>query len=397
MIAEVLPFNKSTSTQPWKVAEFFAGVGLARMGLERAGFSIVWANDIEVSKQQMYENQFGVSDGSSDEVLTLGDIREITGDELPEVQLAWSSFPCTDLSLAGNRAGMAGRESSTYYEFTRVLEEMGTRRPKVVVLENVTALANSHSGEDLSAAIAELNRLGYSVDVLTLDARRFVPQSRPRLFVVASTLPVKQEEELGSAADAALRPDWLQRPYGDPELVMHRAKLPEPPAPLTAGLGETVERLANDDPRWWDAERTHKFLASLSAVQSDRLEKLRSSDQISFRTAYRRTRKGIPVWEIRADDIAGCLRTARGGSSKQAVVEAGQGKVRVRWMTSVEYARLMGAANYRLDGLRESQILFGFGDAVCVDAVAWLGENYLAPLLNGELADARSSQLVNRA
>ena len=62
-------------------------------------------------------------------------------------------------------------------------------RPSVVALENVVGLATSHGGEDLSAAIAELNRLGYSVDVLTLDARRCVPQSRPRLFLVGAMEP----------------------------------------------------------------------------------------------------------------------------------------------------------------------------------------------------------------
>jgi DNA (cytosine-5)-methyltransferase 1 len=91
------------------------------------------------------------------------------------------------------------------------------------------------------------------------------------------------------------------------------------------------------------------------------------------------------VWEIRPDDVAGCLRTARGGSSKQAVVQAGHGQVRVRWMTPREYARLMGAPEYRLDGLRRNQALFGFGDAVCVPVVTWLASHYLMPLLRGEL------------
>ena len=52
------------------------------------------------------------------------------------------------------------------------------------------------------------------------------------------------------------------------------------------------------------------------------------------------------MWEIRSDDIAGCLRTARGGSSRQALVEAGHGELRVRWMTPREYARLQGAPEH---------------------------------------------------
>ncbi|MFI2402737.1 DNA cytosine methyltransferase [Micrococcus luteus] len=357
------------------VAEFFAGIGLARLGLERAGMEVVWANDLERFKHEMYEGQFGKSGTDHDYVV--GDIAKVTGDDLPDINLAWSSFPCTDLSLAGGRAGLAGKHSSTFYQFTRVLEEMGERRPEVVALENVTALASSHGGEDLAAAIRELNRLGYSVDVIALDARRFVPQSRPRLFVIAAQNPPADEPEPNSE----LRPDWLQWVFGDETLRTHRAKLPAPPAPLTSGLGEQVEKVRGNDTRWWDEDRTARFTDSLSSVQKQRLDQMRAGAKVSYRTAYRRTRNGVPVWEIRADDVSGCLRTARGGSSKQAVVKAGRGKVQVRWMTPLEYARLMGAGNYNLEGLRDSQILFGFGDAVCVDAVAWVGENYLQPLI----------------
>lgn len=92
------------------------------------------------------------------------------------------------------------------------------------------------------------------------------------------------------------------------------------------------------------------------------------------------------MWEMRPDDISGCLRTARGGSSKQAVVKLGDGRIQIRWMTPLEYARLMGAENYDLSKVRTNQALFGFGDAVAVPAVTWLAENYLLPLLHGQLA-----------
>lgn len=375
MVASVLPFVRHDTP---KVAEFFAGVGLARLGLERAGFEVSWANDIEEFKHRMYAGHFQDHWGHE---FRLGSVSEVRGDEVPDIDLAWSSFPCTDLSLAGGRAGLNGQHSSTFFEFTRVLEEMGTRKPKVIALENVTALASSHGGEDLAAAIRELNRLGYSVDVLTLDARRFVPQSRPRLFIIGALVPPLDEP----VPNSELRPDWLQGVFGDKTLRTHRAALPAPPPPLTAGLSAYLDEFIDSDPRWWDQARTNIFINSLSDAQAKRLASLRECSNVVHRTSYRRTRSGVPVWEIRADDISGCLRTARGGSSKQAVVRAGLGKVQVRWMTATEYARLMGAGEYNLDGVRDSHILFGFGDAVCVDAVAWLGEHYLAPLLRGTL------------
>lgn len=368
----------SLSRAPLRAAEFFAGIGLVRAGLEPAGFEIVWANDYEPAKKEMYEGNFG-----SEHDFALGDVAEVESSHLPEdLDFAWASFPCTDLSLAGDRRGLAGKQSGTFFHFTRILNELGEKKPRVIALENVNGLATSHGGDDMAALVRELNGLGYSVDVLALDGRRFVAQSRPRIFVVGSLdVPVEDTKEVST-----LRPEWLQGVFQDPTLITHRAALPEPPAMLTIGLSEVIEYMGPGDGRWWEAERKKKFLDSLSVVQAERLDSMKASQQVTYRTAYRRTRAGVPVWEIRADEISGCLRTARGGSSKQAVVMAGKGKIAVRWMTPVEYARLMGAPDYNLSGLRDNQILFGFGDAVVVPAVQWVGDNYLAPLIRGELA-----------
>lgn len=361
-----------------KAIEFFAGIGLARLGLEQAGFQVIWSNDIDSSKCEMYRNNFGES---LRHTLVEGDMGDLRGEDLPQdAKIAWGSSPCTDLSLAGTRAGLNGKQSGAFWQYIRLLDELGCRRPPVAVLENVNGLATSHSGEDLAAAVRAFNDLGYSVDVLSIDARRFVPQSRPRLFLVGLQNPPVEEQ-----SDSPLRPDWLQQVFADASLRTHRAPLPEPPAPLMTGFGLYVEDMPEDDQRWWPKEKTDLFMKSLSSVQSARVSKLCTEDSISYRTAYRRTRNGKAVWEVRADDISGCLRTARGGSSRQAVVRLGQGKACVRWMTPREYAVLMGAAHYNIDGLRANQVLFGFGDAVAVPVVEWLGEHYFLPALKGTL------------
>lgn len=368
------------------VLEFFAGIGLARMGLEAAGFRVVWANDYEPDKKAMYEAQFGQSDAQH---FALGDVGEVQATALPsDAVLAWASSPCTDLSLAGNRAGFAGAQSGTFWHFIRLLTELEDRRPEVVVLENVVGLATSHGGDDLAAAIRAFNELGYSVDVLSIDARRFVPQSRPRLFLVGAQNPPEDVPEPNSE----LRPDWLQWVYGDESLRTHRAALPNPPAPMTTGLGDEIEEMPLDDERWWDADRTARFVSSLSPMQLDRVMSLKRETSVKYRTAYRRTRNGIAVWEVRPDDISGCLRTARGGSSKQAVVRLGNKRLQIRWMTPLEYARLMGAGGYELSAARTNQALFGFGDAVAVPTVSWLAEHYLLPLVQGTFGICASTE-----
>lgn len=366
--------------------EFFAGIGLARAGLEQAGFSIAWANDYETKKHQLYRSQYG-----SDTEYHVGDIADVTGSDLPTGSaIAWASSPCTDLSLAGNRDGLAGRQSGTFWHFVRILDELGDDRPPVAVLENVTGLASSHSGDDLTAAVRAFNSLGYSVDALAIDARHFIPQSRPRMFLVGALTPPNSDN-----SPSELRPEWLEWIHSAPTLTTHRAPLPIVPPLLTQGFTALADQLPDDDPHWWNPSRTADFLRSLSPVQAARLESLRASNQVSYRTAYRRTRQGKPVWEIRPDDIAGCLRTARGGSSRQAVVKAGEDKVAVRWMTPHEYASLMGIPDYRFGAATDNQIRFGFGDAVAVPVVAWLGKNYLMPLVRHEFnQDSPSLRVV---
>ena len=359
---------------PPRVAEFFAGIGLVRAALERVGFDVVWANDIEPSKRAMYQANFRADE------FRLGDIRDISGQDLPDVDLATASFPCTDLSLAGNRAGLKGRESSMFWEFARVIDEM-EERPRALMLENVPSFATSHKGEDLNAAIERLNSLGYICDVFVVDARYFVPQSRPRLFIIGAQTVIANDQ----LTPSQLRPSWIQRfVEAHPELDLQFLDL-NPPVQTDADLSTIVQRLRPDNSRWWDSDRTKRFEASLSAVQRARLDAMQVSPRKVWATAYRRTRKGKAVWEIRRDAISGCLRTARGGSSKQALVEAGRGTIRVRWMTPREYARLQGAHDYRFLSVSDNQALFGFGDAVCVPVIEWVATRYLLPLLADEM------------
>lgn len=365
----VIPLTRQSS---WTALEFFAGIGLARAGMECSSIQTVWANDYDPHKKKMYEGQWGKSE------YLLSDVHSICGSDIPTADVAWSSSPCTDLSLAGKRIGLrGGRESSAFFGFTRALKEMGDRKPQVVVLENVPGLASSNNGEDLRAAAKEFNSLGYAVDIITLDARRFIPQSRPRIFLIGAKKAVG-----GGEQDTCLRPDWLAWLHEDPEINTFIMPLPKAPELVSTGLTSQVEKMSDNDLRWWSNERVSNFVKSMSPIQHERLERFIKGNKPTARTAYRRTRSGIPVWEMRAEDISGCLRTPRGGSSKQAVVIMGKGKLKVRWMTGYEYARLMGAEWFSLSGMRDSQIQYGFGDAVAVPVVEWVAKHMIIPNLN---------------
>jgi DNA (cytosine-5)-methyltransferase 1 len=365
---------RSSLRREFRAAEFFAGIGLVRLSIEQAGGEVVFANDIEPSKEALYAANFGNAD------FRLDDVRNVRGDDIPDVDLATASFPCTDLSLAGNRRGLSGEQSGMFWEFARVLEEMGQRRPRCVLLENVPGFATSHGGDDLRAALAELNGLGYSCDLFVLNARRFVPQSRPRLFVVGVQdakdggdswmISDVRPTSLHKFVQSSVGLDFTTVPIGVPPNYEHK-------------LAEIIEPLEPHAADWWDQQRVGRFLDSLSPTQTQRMQAIRGGDEVAWRTAYRRTRNGRAVWEMRPDEISGCLRTARGGSSKQALVEAGGGLLRIRWMTPRECARLQGVPDsYRLDAVTPNQALFGLGDAVCVPAVAWVIRNAVKPYVS---------------
>jgi DNA (cytosine-5)-methyltransferase 1 len=361
-----------------RVAEFFAGIGLMRMGLERGGWDTVWANDIDRKKEEMYRTHYG--EGSADFVL--GDVHAVVGNTMPDVELATASFPCNDLSLAGSRHGLAGTHSSAFWGFIEVLRGMGKRRPPIVLLENVTGFLTSHDGDDFRDAMLALNELGYTVDALIVDASRFVPQSRQRLFVVGakdagpSTTGVREESFLqGNARPAALA-DFI---FMHPEIRWNVRALPALPE-STLGLRDIVEDVPLNSEIWWSRDRRDYLLNQMSPRHLADAKAMMAGKTWSYGTVFRRVRNGRSMAELRTDGVAGCLRTPRGGSGRQILFCAGRGDFRVRLLTPRECARLMGADDFKIS-VTLNQALFGFGDAVCVPVIHWIAENYLNPLL----------------
>jgi DNA (cytosine-5)-methyltransferase 1 len=357
-------------------AEFFAGIGLMRLGLETQGWTSVFANDRDPRKQEIYEAQFG----SDSNEYRLGDVHALKAKDVPDLSLATASFPCNDLSLAGSMKGLAGKQSSALWGFVRVLEEMKSRKPPLVLLENVTGFLSSHRGADFEAALLALNRLGYTVDAFILDAVNFVPQSRRRLFVVGALDPrgpVSVAEEIESAVRPKALIDFIRK---HPDIGWRLRPLPEPPDSALK-LESILEDLPEDAPQWWSRERAEYLLDQMSPLHRATAKRMIRSRLWSYGAVFRRIRKGKSMAELRTDGIAGCLRTPKGGSAKQILFKAGKGKYAARYLTPRECARLMGADDFKIS-VPDNQALFGFGDAVCVPVIEWIAKYYLNPLVN---------------
>lgn len=360
------------------VAEFFAGIGLMRLGLERGGWRTIWANDIDPDKLEIYRGQFP----DADECFVLGDVHQIKPATFPTVSLATASFPCNDLSLAGARKGLAGAHSSAFWGFINVLKELKSRRPSLVLLENVPGFLTSHGGKDFHEACTALNKLGYSLDALMIDAAHFVPQSRQRLFLIGIEVASNVVRETPTFWESPARPKALAEfMLLNPDIQWNVRHLPALPARRIA-LKDILEDLPISSPFWWSEERAAYLLNQMSPRHREVAEQMIRGKAVTYGTVFRRVRNGRSMAELRTDGIAGCLRTPRGGSGRQILFAAGRGNYRVRLLTPRECARLMGAGNYRLpETLNINQALFGFGDAVCVDVIEWIAKHYLNPAL----------------
>ncbi len=359
-------------------AEYFAGIGLVRLGLEKVGWNVVFANDWAKDKFEMYSAHFENA-GSHYRVQ---DIFSICHSEIPNTVLATASFPCTDLSLAGNLKGMSGQYSSAFWGFTQILERQ-VHKPPLVMLENVPGWLTSNGGQDFRLTIQTLNRLGYACDVYAIDAAHFVPQSRPRIFVIGvHTNQDYQTRSVFEKRSISLKTQALEKAIAENhDLQWIFFEVPPLPERVKTTVKDIIENLSDEDDRWWVEDNVQRHLNMMSPINLDYLKALQDLPHFSYCTMYRRGRAGQQRAELRKDGIAGCLRTASGGSSRQMVVRVGKGSIRMRLMTPREYARLQGVSDDYPIPLQVNQALTGFGDAVCVPVISWIAKNILESLV----------------
>lgn len=366
--------------------EFFAGGGMARAGLG-SGWTCTFANDFDRKKSLTYQLNWGAGGE-----MNVGDIRQISPDRLPgTADLAWASFPCQDLSLAGGGAGLKGERSGTFYPFWNLMRSLidQGRGPKIIALENVNGTLTSHGGRDFAAIANTFSRAGYRYGALVIDAKLFVPQSRPRLFFVGVRSDVDIDENLISPG--ALGPFHTKGLRNAVARIPENASsnwlwwnLPSPPV-RNVCFSDVVEETPTSV-EWHSAEQTTRLIAQMSPVNAAKLEAAKRAGRRIVGTVYKRTRpdqlggKSVRA-EVRFDEIAGCLRTPAGGSSRQTIIVVDGGQVRSRLISARETARLMGLPDdYKLPrAYNEAYHLTG--DGVAVPVVRFLAQHLFEPVL----------------
>jgi DNA (cytosine-5)-methyltransferase 1 len=370
--------------------EFFAGGGMARAGLGSA-WSCLFANDFDPMKARVYEDNWGRGHLRCEDVATMAPAH------LPGApDLVWASFPCQDLSLAGDYRGLGrdgandGTRSGAFWSFWRLMGRLRDeqRAPPLVVLENVLGVLTANGGQDFQAIALALAQSGYRFGAVVIDARWFVPQSRPRVFLVAVRDSIDVPADLMAmgpserwsppilrTAHARLTPALAKR------WVWWRLGEPQGSAPRLADVLEELPQGA----AWHDWDQTQKLLDSMSPSNLQKVEEAKAAGRPRVGALYRRTRPNgdggrFVRAEVRFDDVAGCLRTPAGGSSRQNLLMVEGDQVRSRLLSPREAARLMGLPDtYRLPP-SASDAYRVVGDGVVVPVVRHLAAELLEPL-----------------
>lgn len=354
---------KSVQKKP-PFLDFFAGSGLVSEAL-KSHFDTVWANDIDKKKEGVF-----CANHPSD-IFHRKSIKAVTGRELPPAVLSWGSFPCQDLSLAGNLNGIDSSRSGLVWEWLRVMDEM-PESPPIVVAENVVGLLSSQNGEHYKQLHTQFVKRGYKVGALVIDAACWVPQSRKRVFVIAVDKNINTEKYESS------EPLWCH-----PVSVVKVSKevkgwvwwkLPEP-----SSKRKSLEDLIDFTVPYDEKEKSRKNLALIPDKHKNKLNSSYKEGKKVF-PGYKRIRNQKQVLELRFDGLAGCLRTPQGGSSRQVIVLRNNGKFVTRLLSVKETAALMGVRkSYKIPGSYNDGYK-AMGDAVAVPVVRHLAKHLLAPI-----------------
>jgi DNA (cytosine-5)-methyltransferase 1 len=375
--------------------EFFAGAGMARAGLG-ANWRCMFANEFDLKKSSIYRKNWKAPD-----VLKVADVGTLATTDIPALaDLVWASFPCQDLSLAGAGAGLKGDRSGTFWPFWRLMQGLieEDRAPKIIVLENVCGTLTSHDGKDFSAICSTFTKAGYYFGAIVVDAVRFVPQSRPRLFVIgvredvvlaAPNLTSENASELWHSRALLAAYEKLSSKVKDKWLWWN------PPKPSLRK--KTFADLIEDDPigvQWHTAQETAKLIEMMSDINLEKVNEAKASGRRIVGAVYKRTRhdefgRKVQRAEVRFDDIAGCLRTPAGGSSRQVIVIVDGKSIRSRLISPRETARLMGLPESYSLPTNYNEAYHLTGDGVAVPVVRHLARHIFEPLLSATFVNSR--------
>jgi DNA (cytosine-5)-methyltransferase 1 len=373
--------------------------------LEPSGWACVWSNDIDKYANQIYKKNFG--DGE----LIEGDIRQISEESIPEHTLLTAGFPCQSFSLAGKRQGFKDIRGTLFYEVARVAK---TKRPKLLLLENVKGLLSAQRGYCFFRILEILDELGYDVEWQVLNSKHFgVPQNRERVFIVGhlrgagsrqifpieqiNKLPLREAESQSEGGEAST----LEASYGKTKNLSNMV-YDGHHHQFTEKMGTLTGRENRQGTNWLIvADRTRSYANlgrnlespkpitnALSGVQKDNLVvhttqprsgnpkkggvgPLSRSDGITYALDCPNSQVIEIANALDRDEYLRSGTRPRDENGKPLLLPIGYR--RIRRLTPIECERLQGFPDGWTEGVSDTQRYKLLGNAVTVNVVEFLG------------------------
>ena len=376
----------------------FAGVGGIDIGLDSAGMQGLFQVEIDENCIQTLQYHWPESK-------KYYDIQDVSGYDLPEVDLITFGSPCQDLSVAGKRAGLEGERSGLFHEAVRIIKEMREKTngqyPKWTIWENVVGALSSNGGADFGQVLWEMDEAGACFSEWgVLDAKYFgIPQRRRRIYLLSvfdpaiaarcpsKILPIK-ESSSGSASQSTKQEQEATRGIGSSTSdsgqqlkINHHTFTPGKHASYIEGVG-TLRANGGDV-----GGGSETLIVERPRTYSDVIGTLNARDSKGVGSQYVEENKLIIESVIgfshtqgldpQASSSAWPTLRAEGGGHAVSINES------VRRLTPLECERLMGWPDnhtlYRADGKQnpDTTRYRMCGNGVASPVIKWIAEKII--------------------
>lgn len=346
--------------------DLFAGIGGFRLAFEEAGGRCVFTSEWNEFAQTTYKANFGDHE-------VYGDITKVDEHTVPDHDILLAGFPCQPFSIAGvSKKNALGRkhgfdcetQGTLFFDIERIL---AAKRPKAFVLENVKNLASHDGGRTFGVIMRTLReKLGYQVSWKIIDAKRFVPQHRERVFIVG----VHPDLDTSFDFDKLVLPPIEDGPRLDS--ILHTEDGSEPP-----------------EPRYLSPDGAVLGKYTLTANLWEYLQ--------GYARKHQEKGNGFGFGLVGRQDIARTLSARYYKDGSEILIKRGSG--RPRRLTPRECARLMGFDRVGRKSFRivvsDTQAYKQFGNAVVVPVVEAIAKA-LAPLVTRNAKQSIGRQTRNR-
>ncbi|CAN5571190.1 DNA (cytosine-5-)-methyltransferase [soil metagenome] len=418
-----------TTVRPARVVELFAGVGGFRLGLEPAGWQVVWANQWEPGTKSQaafdcYTAHFKTGEHVGEDLKVVMDQVEAGERKIPDHELLAGGWPCQDFSVAktlNTALGIEGKKGVLWWEIHRLLT---LKRPPYLFLENVDRLLKSPArqrGRDFGVMLTTLANLGYEVEWRVINAANYgFPQKRRRVLLVgrlagpepqdpneilyhgtmARALPVVPGQMLSAIETFALADDPAEvseafgatrggTPFRNVGYMSHRRVWTLDLDPAWDGprqtLGDILEPSADVPARYYIPGAQLDAWRYLKGAKRERRTH-KDSD-----TPYYYVEGSIPFPD-RIDGPARTILTGEGGGTPSRfkhIIQTDDG--RFRRLTIRELERLNGFPDDWTDtGMPEGRRAFMMGNALVVGLVERVGHELMRELHGDVPGDAEA-------